>query len=167
MADIDATARYDNVLRRLNVYLESMKITGVTKIVLIGETGFVPDEHKPFVRLTADNVGQRNDGRYSATQTAERVEMLITADVFFPDGTADTPHNAYTIMQAASDVAHALRRLNLSFNDYSSDPANPTVVSGARIRTLLPPSISRLPPTGGFERRQVACTVQWHLRHTA
>ena len=166
MAAIDPTARYANVIARLNNYFADLDIPGVNKAVLAGETGFVPQSNQPWVRYSITNVDQKNDGRFNSAQTAQRVEILITADVFFPDGTETQPFNAYAIVDAADAVAHNLRRLNLSFIDYSSDPANPSTVSDARIRTLLPPSIERLPPDGGFERRQVTLTVMWHLRHT-
>ena len=159
MGTIDPTARMANVVARLNVYLAALQIAGGPKIVLLGENGFVPQRNQPFVRFSLDGVGTRHAGHYSATQTAERVDMLLTADVFYADGTETNPANAYAILKTADDVAHALRRLNLDLQDYSSDPASPTGVSGVRIRALTPPDSTPLPSSDGWARHRVpACS---------
>jgi len=166
MATIDATARFTNVIAALNNHLSDMSISGVVKKVLEGETGFVPTANQPWVRLTVGSAREAVSGYFSATQTAERIDVLITVDVFFPDGTEAQPANGYEVTKAADDVAHGFRYLSLPFSDYSSDPANPTNVTGARIRVIEPPTISRLPSMDGYVRRRVQATAFWHLRHT-
>ena len=70
MAAIDPTARYANVIARLNNYFADLDIPGVNKAVLAGETGFVPQSNQPWVRYSITNVDQKNDGRFNSAQTA-------------------------------------------------------------------------------------------------
>jgi len=167
MATIDPTAREANVLARINTYLNGLSVHGAPKLVLIGENGFVPQRNNPFVRFDWTAISSRDAGRHSATQVATRVDKLLTADVFYADGTERDPHNAYDIVRAADDVAHGLRRMNLDLQDYSDTPAAPTAVTGVRIRALDPPDTTPLPSSDGWARYRVKVPVTWDLRHTA
>lgn len=165
MGTIDATAREVNIWATLNAYASGWQLAEGPKIVLLGENGFVPQRNQPFVRLTLDHVSARHSGRFSSSQSAERIDKLLTVDVFDTDGTETQPTNGYRVARIADDVAHALRRLNLAFTDYS-DPQSPATVTGVRIRALDPPDCTPLPSSDGWARYRVQVPITWHLRHT-
>ena len=167
MAAIHASALFSNAEARIGNYLQANweQVTGAPELVFRGQ--LAPPDRAPFVQLLIEELPTETwGGKAGLTQEVYQAEALITATAWYPDGSADSPHDAYAVVKAGSTVAHLLRLMSLDFLDYSTTPESPTAVSGPRIRVIDTPQTTRIPPADGMEGRRVTATAQWFARHT-
>ena len=160
---IDPTARLSFIHARIIGYLQGLTITG-SPTILVESTH--PVQATRWARVTFTPLYSGWSGRYSSSQIVADSRELVTVDLFWPSGDTDAAPDLYEIDRAAEEIAHGLRSIALSVLDYTV-PAVPTVVPGARIFAVLPPTTQQLDPQGGLVRRQVTAEVRWYLRHTA
>jgi len=161
---IDPTARYTNIRARVTGYLTGLTVSGSPSWVTeLGQ----PVGATRWARITYVPIRETWAGRYTGSQIVADSRILVVIDLFYEQADTGASVDLYAVDRAADDVAHGLRSLALSLLDYSSTPAAPTTVSGARIFVVEPPTITRLDPSGGRARRQVSAELRWYLRHAA
>ena len=155
---IHATARSEYAIRRLVIWAKALSLSGAPKVAHVDEDGRTA-EAGPWGRLTFDELEGRQMGRFSATQTAIELGLLMTADVMWPHpgSTAETTIRPHRIV--ADEIREALQFLRLDFTDYTT-PASPVTVTDAPL-TCTRVDSRRVPDSQGFRRHQVRGYVRW------
>lgn len=160
---IHATGRVEYAIARLLGYLSGLSLTGSPTLTYAEEPGREADAG-PWVRVTFDEIDPIRDGRFSATQSAYRMALLVVCDIFWPDSDRQATPDLYGEVRAASELRDALAYLKLSFLDYST-PSSPVAVTDAALTIHQPVSVRRLEADAGFRRRRVQATVEWFARY--
>ena len=157
---VHPSARIDFAKTALLAYLQGLTLHG-SPTVLDAEVavrqGAAPP---PYIRVTFDELDPTPAGCVSATQSALRMGLLLTCDLFWDRGGAAASLSPHAIDQAASELRAGLTYLSLAFYDYTV-PASPVLVEGAVLRVLRPPTLRRVEPSGNLRRRRVQATVDW------
>ena len=155
---IHATARSEYAIRRLVIWATALTLAGAPTGAHVDEDGRAA-ETGPWVRLTFDELEGRPMGRFSATQTAIRLGLLMTCDVMWPHpgSTTDTAIRPHRIV--ADELREALQFLRLDFTDYTT-PASQATVTDAPI-TCVRVDSRRVADSQGFRRHQVRGYVRW------
>lgn len=159
---IHATGRVEWAIARLTAWAKGLSLTG-SPSVSRADGPARSAEMGPWVRLTFDEAARAPMGRFSATQTAVEIRLLMVADVFWPETPSEASPDLYGDLRAASELADAMQHLDLTFLDYTT-PATPLTVSDCSIKVLRVEPVRRLPPDAGFKRRQVRCFPRWVAR---
>ena len=158
---LHATARSSWAERRLMAHIEGLTLTGSPTISGADDPARSASSG-PWVRLTFDEATHTPAGRFSATQSARELRLLVTADIFWPAPETRAP--ASDNLQGAQDIADELREalmfLALDFYDYTT-PASPVTVADCVINVQRVDPIRRLPDDDGFRRRQVRAYADW------
>lgn len=161
---IHATARVEWAIARLTAWAKGLSLTGSP---LISRADGPPrsDTAGPWVRLTFDEASRTPMGRFSATQTAVEIRLLMVADVFWPEVSSEAiaSTDLYGDLRVASEIAEAMQFLSLGFLDYTT-PATPAAVADCTITIQRVEPIRRLAEDGGFKRRQVRAFAGWPAR---
>lgn len=157
---ISDTERRDYAYRRLATWADGLSIAGSPALQVDGFDRVPADDSAPLWRLTFEDLPGRVSGYASSTETAVEESIQMVSDLFWPVASADR----YQLIQAASDIAYALRELRLTFLEYST-PASPTA-TGDYFRVIDPPVVSRLPSEDQYHRRRVLAVVRWFSAHS-
>ncbi|MEL6344730.1 MAG: hypothetical protein AAFV53_16555 [Myxococcota bacterium] len=152
------TARTDWARLRVLTFLDGLTLAGSPAVRDAEESGRNA-EPTPWVRATFDELDPIWEGRASETQTAHRLRLLVTLDLFWPEQATDLGQ----IDQVASELRAALQYTSLPFLDYT-DPAAPVAVGTSAIYFQSAVRIRRLAPVSGMRRRQVQAVGEWSAR---
>lgn len=167
MGAIHSTERNADAQARLFAHVKGLGLHGAPAIMLDGDARFRTDKEPRMLRLSLEPMPWTTDGYVAADVHARGARSLLVCDLWWRNAAAEgEAYDAYGPDRCADDLAHALRGLALSWQDYA-DPAVPVAVAGHPIRVLWQPRVERLPPMDGFERRQVTAEIRWFARVAA
>jgi len=131
---IHATARSQWAQARLLGWLKGLSLTGTPAVFAAIEPGRSA-QASPSVRVGFEELPPLPMGRFSATQTAMRMSLLVICDLFWPhpDNVAPVDLALYQHLTVSDELREAMQFLELSFLDYTA-PAAPVAVAGTIIR---------------------------------
>jgi hypothetical protein len=164
---IHATERLTNVRARLGEWLDALTITGTPQIVHDGAPLSRVDDATGWVKVTLEPLPEFHAGLGDGVDLYGSAVLLIL-DVFWPSGEdGRAGYNAHDIEKATDDICYGMRRMSLTFLDYSSTPASPVDTTTARLRSS-PGTLSRvrIPTTDSYDRRRVTSQVHWMAQHS-
>ena len=158
---MDPTASSEYAIRRLMLWVKGLTLNGAPTVSHVDE-GPRSAEGGPWVRVSFDELPSIPAGRFSATQSAVALGLLMTCDVMWPhpDTSGDGAIRPHRIV--ADELRAAMQFLALDFVEYST-PASPTTVADCtlniqRVETRLAPDDK------GIRRKLVRGYVRWFGR---
>lgn len=159
---IHASERWVNVKASIFTWVLALPLTGAPPWVVEGQARAQAHDG-PWARLTLTPVQEVGSGMWSSTARAMRQDLIIVADLWWPDGSVDLTQDAYALDRAADDLVSALRYADIPLLDYVSDPDSPTDLTGHAIRILEPQRAARA-AADGFQRVQITADAYLHIQ---
>lgn len=162
-----ATERYTDAKRRVRAALWATALPHGAAWVDERDPSHDPEVVRAFARMSWRPIGETPRRRFDATHHAFEVRVLVVIDCVAPLGDDAEDVAVDAVDEIADEVASALRLLSVGWTDYTTDPENPSSVTGSPIRAIDPPSLLVRPAVDGYALTQVTAELRWMARRAA
>lgn len=144
-----------NLIRTLNVVLAGLDMKGA-EFFPDGDERVPPLDCPAWVRASLVDAGARHAGRIAGAH-ATRKNQLLLIECWVRGNSASDLSTVDRVEEIAEIITSRFRYVSVPLLDYVTSSDAPDPVEGASLRFLLPPTVQRLEPTEGFQRRLVTC----------
>ena len=153
--------RLRNLTRTLNVRLAGIDL-GDAELYPDGDERAPDLGKRAWVRATLQSMPGRYAGKVRG-RPASREERLLTVECWVRGSASEDEVEVDEVDGVAEQVAAAFRFVSLPLRDFVDDESGPEV-DGHSLRFLKPPSIVRVEPESGFQRRNVLAPFTFFIK---